>query len=587
MPIISEADERAGRRIVSGQEAASGIPDSTYEDHVDTNTNNRAPEGRVMYNGQEMTLEEMGRQPLPEVVQEHYERFLEETRGDSVEVNPGTPDATEERTMGPTQDTHGSIASGVVREQALAAARSGDMVPRPKGQRRKGTRPRDKAPSARRPQECKSAALDILRQSAVDSSVWRQILASPSVAQFARRSLTGKASRDSSFARELLFAVLTGRSEERTREAEQVVSAGTALTADRPIRRRRLCFKQGEALNEMRVADTGTCKGEHFTPCDIVAGPLMEMEDAEYSSSSSWRPARRRLLFKQSFFSPSCAFGPLNMDLAALVFSFVEVQTKVTAACGVSRGLREVFQRRSAWDPLKLDKDTGRKLLRKLKVKDPLGYFLEEGHRTKRYFPSGFFDVQHVEIVLMDPERVEHVQSDTEDEAPKPQATLIPDPLDEVLKRLKHYFSDVTDLIISNIEDYRMDYRFVGLRCSSLGAFGFVQLQHHSNPATYELRALRDDPPKSVDLKAIKSVNSSRIPWAVRVDQNTTISEREALFLQEHLSAYKNGSDFFLAHAIYRSVPSHTVRKRYKAVVASLSRRFPQQFQTDEKIYVV
>ncbi|CAE7184804.1 CELF1, partial [Symbiodinium necroappetens] len=166
------------------------------------------------------------------------------------------------------------------------------------------------------------------------------------------------------------------------------------------------------------------------------------------------------------------------------------------------------------------------------------------------------------------------------DEAPKPQATLIPDPLDEVLKRLKHYFSDVTDLIISNIEDYRMDYRFVGLRCSSLGAFGFVQLQHHSNPATYELRALRDDPPKSVDLKAIKSVNSSRIPWAVRVDHSTTISEREALFLQEHLSAYKNGSDFFLAHAIYRSVPSHTVRKRYKAVVASLSRRFPQQFQT-------
>lgn len=461
-------------------------------------------------------------------------------------------------------------------------------MPRPKGQRRKGARPRDgKAQNARRPQECKSAALDILRQSAVDASVWRQILASPSVAQFARRSLTGKASRDPTFARELLLAVLTGQGHPPAdvQTQDQAVSpAGTALTADHPTRRRRLCFKQGEARRgEMRLADTGTCKGEHFR---IVASPLVEMEDAEYSSSSSWRPARRRLLFKQNpvIFSPSCAFGPLNMDLAALVFSFVEVPTKVTAACGVSRGLREVFQRRSAWDPLKLDKDTGRKLLRKLKVKDPLGYFLEEGHRTKRYFPSGFFDVQHVEIVLMDPERVEHVQSDTEDEAPKPQATLIPDPLDEVLKRLKHYFSDVTDLIISNIEDYRMDYRFVGLRCSSLGAFGFVQLQHHSNPATYELRALRDDPPKSVDLKAIKSVNSSRIPWAVRVDHSTTISEREALFLQEHLSAYKNGSDFFLAHAIYRSVPSHTVRKRYKAVVASLSRRFPQQFQTDASV---
>ncbi|CAE7704334.1 CELF1 [Symbiodinium pilosum] len=178
----------------------------------------------------------------------------------------------------------------------------------------------------------------------------------------------------------------------------------------------------------------------------------------------------------------------------------------------------------------------------------------------------------------MDPEHVEPVQSDTEDETSRPQ-TLIPDPLDEVLKRLKLYFPRVTELMISNIEDYRMDYRFVGLRSSHLAAFGFVQLQHNSNPATYELKASRDDPPRLVDLKAIRGVNSSRIPWAVRVDENTSISEREALFLHEHLSAYKNGNDFFLSHAIYRSVPSHTVRKRYKAMVASLSKRFPQQFQ--------
>ena len=77
-----------GQGIVSGQERLSEIPESTYEDQVDTNTNN----------GQEI-------QPLPEVVQEHYEEYLrsraEEARGDSVEVNPGTPDSTEERTMGP------------------------------------------------------------------------------------------------------------------------------------------------------------------------------------------------------------------------------------------------------------------------------------------------------------------------------------------------------------------------------------------------------------------------------------------------------------------------------------------------------
>ena len=36
-----------------------------------------------------MTLEEMGRQPLPDAVQEHYEEYLRgSNRGDSVEVNP-------------------------------------------------------------------------------------------------------------------------------------------------------------------------------------------------------------------------------------------------------------------------------------------------------------------------------------------------------------------------------------------------------------------------------------------------------------------------------------------------------------------
>ena len=123
---------------------------------------------------------------------------------------------------------------------------------------------------------------------------------------------------------------------------------------------------------------------------------------------------------------------------------------------------------------------------------------------------------------------------------------------------------------------------------------------------------LRDpDPPMCVKQAFAPFTLDSRSFAEVRVDQNTTISEREALcmrcwcvcgwtclkrdcsifcilprdealFLQEHLSAYKvfgfgdseslssmfprqNGSDFFLAHAIYRSVPSHTVRKRYKA----------------------
>ena len=62
-----------GQGTESGEERLSEIPEDTYEDQVSTNTNE---EERIVHNGQEMTLEEMGRQPLPDVVQEHYEEYL-------------------------------------------------------------------------------------------------------------------------------------------------------------------------------------------------------------------------------------------------------------------------------------------------------------------------------------------------------------------------------------------------------------------------------------------------------------------------------------------------------------------------------
>ena len=49
-----------GQGTVSGQERLSEIPEGTYEDQVSTNTNK---EERIVYNGQEMTLEEMGCNP--------------------------------------------------------------------------------------------------------------------------------------------------------------------------------------------------------------------------------------------------------------------------------------------------------------------------------------------------------------------------------------------------------------------------------------------------------------------------------------------------------------------------------------------
>merc|ERR1719456_1577918 len=132
-----------------------------------------------------------------------------------------------------------------------------------------------------------------------------------------------------------------------------------------------------------------------------------------------------------------------------------------------------------------LDQASGRSLLRMLKRKDPIGCFpLDIGH-TKQLLPAGMFEIRKLSVTLMDPERVEPEQSDTEDEAPKPRPLTIADPLDEVCKRLRHYFCAVSELNISNIEDYRMDYRFVGLRSGSLADFGFVELKHlPSSPPT-------------------------------------------------------------------------------------------------------
>ena len=76
-----------GQGTVSGQERLSEIPEGTYEDQVSTNTNN---EERIVYNGQEMTLEEMGRQPLPDVVQEHYEEYLRTRAGEASSVEAST-----------------------------------------------------------------------------------------------------------------------------------------------------------------------------------------------------------------------------------------------------------------------------------------------------------------------------------------------------------------------------------------------------------------------------------------------------------------------------------------------------------------
>jgi len=304
---------------------------------------------------------------------------------------------------------------------------------------------------------------------------------------------------------------------------------------------------------------------------DLVAAPTAGPQSlSPLPCAVALRPAAR-----------GAGLGALSSELAAFLLSFVDLRTKVVGVRPTSIRLREAMQGRVAWDPLHLDQVSGRAFLRLLKRRDPLGCFAPDVNRTKRIFPAGLFEVRQLEAVLMDPERMEQEVSDTEDDTPRPRPLVIADPLDEVCKRLRYYFTSVRELSISNIEDSRMDYRFVGLRTGNLEDFGFIELVHCStNPPSYALHARRDAPPRLLDLEAVRAENRERsrtVPSA-RFDERTIVSEREALYLAEHRNAYKNGDDFHLVHAPYRTVKSHGVRKQYKAVVARLRKRFPQQF---------
>mmetsp|Transcript_90506 Transcript_90506/g.174218 ORF Transcript_90506/g.174218 Transcript_90506/m.174218 type:complete len:382 (-) Transcript_90506:103-1248(-) len=299
-------------------------------------------------------------------------------------------------------------------------------------------------------------------------------------------------------------------------------------------------------------------------PNDAAGGPQQQQQQQQELQEQQ-QPHKLSVLRGETFF---------------VILNFLDLQTKIRCLITSSQ-IAETMQSRCAWDPLHLDQACGRAFLRLLKRRDPLGCFTADISRTKRMFPAGLFQVQRLEAVLMNPERVEQEQSDTEDDTPRPKPLVIADPLDEVCKRLRHYFTSVNSLYISNIEDYRMDYRFVGLRASRLSDFGFVELMHlPTAPPTYALRACRDMPPRTLDLDAIMAENRLRLPAGILFDESTTISEREALYLAEHRSAFKNGEDFHLVHAFYRTVRSHGVRKRYKAVVAALRARFPANFPT-------
>eukprot|EP00440_Ansanella_granifera_P050689 gb/GFBE01054940.1/.p1 GENE.gb/GFBE01054940.1/~~gb/GFBE01054940.1/.p1 ORF type:complete len:536 (+),score=86.87 gb/GFBE01054940.1/:1-1608(+) len=470
-------------------------------------------------------------------------------------------------------------------------------------------------------QTCEQRSLEVAAEAisgtAQDFSLWGPILVDESVADFVRQSLLSAISWDPVLARSVAaqanawssaqahahLSALTDQAREIIRERGMLMPV--TPPDPRPRQRRRLLGKQSpvqivpapvtpqfvlmQPLLRRRKRLSGKQSNETAEVSAPVTPPFpssLQLLPMTPPGSAEPPPKRRKLLSgKQSNEAAQpqtvevLALKPLPQDLVIEVMTYLDVRSKVVEVQRVSSGFRQALQERAAWDPLVFDQATCRPFLRKLKQHDPLGCFTKDVNRTKAFFPKGFFDVLNLHLALMDPDKLEPVQSDTEDESPKPRPVVIPDPLDEVCKRLRLYFKKVVALTVTNIEDYRMDYRFVTLRSGSLEGFGFVQVQYRDTiPPTYDLVAWRDVGPRLVDPKAMERENRSRVPDSVPFNSDTRISEREALYLAEHLSAYKNGDDFHLGHALYRTVRSHTVRKRYKALVSSLRQRFPDQF---------
>lgn len=278
----------------------------------------------------------------------------------------------------------------------------------------------------------------------------------------------------------------------------------------------------------------------------------------------------------------------LPAGLLAHIMGFTDFRTKVSTLLVASRCLRQAMQPRAVWDPLHLDQATCKAFLVQMKRHD-LAFRKQmklslptRGHGVafERCFPRGLFKVLSFSVVLMAPDKPQHEESDTDDEGAVVPPPLIQDPLGEMCSIIRWHFTSVEEFMVTNIDVSLMDYKFL-IRRRRLQEFSYVEVQHctHEN-GSYQLRARRNSEPLSlVNMQAVMRENKSRIPPNASFVENTTLSEREALFLLEHRGVYKNGEQFHIIHHRLRAISPHLVRKLYKEVVESLRQRFPSQFQ--------
>lgn len=304
------------------------------------------------------------------------------------------------------------------------------------------------------------------------------------------------------------------------------------------------------------------------------------------SSSTVARPLL--LLPHEATNSESLSLSKLNGELIAQSLSFLDITTKVSAVRATSRTVCETLQYSTAWNPLYMNEASTRLLLITLKARDPLGCFRTDALRVQHALPGGLFRVDYMDIVLMPPDVTDTDTSEAEtnavrteensDSLPAPLLSIA-DPLNELCRRLRHYFPLLSTLRLTGIWAPHADRCFAGLRSSHLAAFNFIELVCCSTaPVMYTLTARRDVPAGTVCTSAAKVENRSRVPPGVHLDPTTSLSDHEALYLMEHKCAFKNGDAFYVMHTPSRTVRARIVHQHYTHVLELLRRRSPEKY---------
>lgn len=276
--------------------------------------------------------------------------------------------------------------------------------------------------------------------------------------------------------------------------------------------------------------------------------------------------------------------SPLPAAIAAAALSFLSFGD--TARCvKVSLGAAAVLRLGTSWDPLVVDQQGSRALLRYLRERDPVGV----GRCDASPVLSGLFNTTRVSVELMSPDRrpgagarshthgVASANSWREPAIP-PQRVVL-DPLDEIVKRFRAgCFSSVTHLELRNIEDHRLDCRFLQLRGSTLAGFPYVRVEATpdeagpSSSSVYTLRAWRGASAPAGWRRLVpaqaETASASRRPAVARLPQQAScIDDVEARFIEEHTAVFKAGNSFHASHAPWRGFSARSVRECYKPIM--------------------